>query len=138
MKIVLDTNVVISALFFGGKPQDLLQLVIGKSLDAYASPSIIEEYTEVMERIAKKYPRKKGNFSLQCILPSFQLVYPAQHLTVCRDSDDNKFIECAIEAGCQYIISGDDDLLSLRQIGSTEVVTVSDFFFRLNDTPPTT
>ena len=62
MKIVLDTNVVISALFFGGKPQDLLQLVIGKTLDAYISPAIIEEYTEVMERIAKKYPRKKEIF----------------------------------------------------------------------------
>ena len=137
LKIVIDTNVVISALFFGGNPQDLLQLVIGKTLDAYASPSIIEEYNEVMDRIAKKYPRKKGNFSLQCILPSFQLVYPSQKITVCRDPDDNKFIECAIEAGCQYIISGDDDLLSLRQIDSTEIITVSDFFVRFNNTPPT-
>ena len=62
LKIVIDTNVVISALFFGGNPQDLLQLVIGKTLDAYASPSIIEEYNEVMDRIAKKYPRKKEIF----------------------------------------------------------------------------
>ena len=56
MKIVIDTNVVASAIFFGGYPGALIELVVSKKLDAYAE--IITEYQETTEELCNKYPEK--------------------------------------------------------------------------------
>ena len=130
LKIVIDTNVLVSALFFGGKPQELLELAITKAVEAQVSPSIVDEYNEVIARITRKYPHKQGTFSIGNFIANCQLVLPSQKITVCRDNDDNKFIECALEAQCVYIVSGDDDLLSLKQFGNIEIIRVTDFFQR--------
>ena len=58
MKIVIDTNVFISAVFFGGLPLQVLQSVISKQNDAYISPEIWDEYNDVIERMTKKYPSR--------------------------------------------------------------------------------
>lgn len=130
LKIVIDTNVVVSALFFGGKPQELLQLAITKAVESHVSPSIVGEYNEVIARITRKYPHKQGTFSIDNFISNCRLVFPSQKVEVCRDSDDNKFIECALEAQCMYIVSGDDDLLSLKQFRNIEIIRVADFFQR--------
>lgn len=51
MRIVIDTNVVASAIFFGGRPKDLIELVVSKKLDAYASTEIITEYQETTDEL---------------------------------------------------------------------------------------
>ena len=58
MRIVIDTNVVASAIFFGGRPKDLIELVVSKKLDAYASTEIITEYQETTDELCNKYPEK--------------------------------------------------------------------------------
>ena len=64
------------------------------------------------------------------------LVYPTQTVPVCRDPDDNKFIECALEGKCIYIVSGDADLLDLQSYADVEIVTVAEFFARYGDQFP--
>ena len=54
MKIVIDTNVVASAMFFGGRPRELLELLVSHRIDAYASSEIITEYQETAEELCAK------------------------------------------------------------------------------------
>ena len=130
MKIVIDTNVVVSALFFGGKPQKLLHCAISGAFEVVVSKEIIEEYNELIERISDKYSGRKENFSLNEFISICRLVNPARKIDVCRDSDDNKFLECAAEAKCLYVVSGDNDLLALKQFEDIEIITVTEFFDR--------
>lgn len=127
MKIVIDTNVVASAIFFGGRPKELLEHVLSRRVEAFASPEIVSEYKDTIEELCSRYPKKPGNIPLTIILSGMQMIEPTTHLLVCRDPDDNKFIECAYDAKCIYIVSGDKDLLSLKNYGDIEIVTVSDF-----------
>ena len=130
MKIVIDTNVVVSALFFGGKPQKLLHCAITGALEVFVSKEIIEEYNELVERISDKYSGRKENFSINEFISICRLVTPTRKIDVCRDRDDNKFLECAAEAKCLYVVSGDNDLLALKQFEDIEIITVAEFFDR--------
>lgn len=53
------------------------------------------------------------------------------NVKVCRDPDDDKFISCAVDAKCFYIVSGDKDLLTLEEYEGIEIVTVAEFFERV-------
>ena len=130
MKIVIDTNVVVSALFFGGKPQELLRHAITGALDVFVSKEIVKEYNELIKRITDKYSGKKELFSINDFLSKCSVVYPSRKIDICRDCDDNKFLECALEAKCLYIVSGDNDLLALKHFEDVEIVTVAEFFDR--------
>lgn len=130
MKIVIDTNVLVSAIFFGGHPRELLEHLVFHRLDAYASNEIITEYRETVEQLSKKYSERPGIIPLTTIISAMKLIEPLLHIDVCRDPDDNKFIECAVEARCVYIVSGDKDLLSLSSYNDIEIVTVSEFLAR--------
>ncbi len=57
MHVVIDTNVVASAIFFGGKPKNVIDLVMDNSLEAYASQDILEEYNETVDYLKEKLPR---------------------------------------------------------------------------------
>ena len=120
MKIVIDTNVVASAIFFGGRPRQLLEELILKNLEAVVSPDIITEYQETFDELRSRYPDKLVRIPLASIVSACSLVTPAEHFNVCRDPDDDKFIDCAVAGKCIYIVSGDKDLLSLRELVSIQ------------------
>lgn len=127
MKIVIDTNVFVSAVFFGGKPLDVIRTVISKENEAYVSPEIWDEYADVIERLGRKYPKNKRTDLLQQMLKIFKIVSPSHSVDICRDKDDNKFFSCALESKCMFIVSGDDDLLSLKQVEDVRIVTAAEF-----------
>ena len=127
MKIVVDTNVVASAIFFGGKPRELLEMLVSKKLEAYASSEIVDEYRDTVEELQDRYPGKPITIPLTLIVSAMKIIEPSSHVDVCRDPDDNKFIECACDAKCVYIVSGDKDLLSVGKYENIKIVTVADF-----------
>ena len=127
MKIVIDTNVVASAMFFGGRPKQLLELLVSRRLEAYASPEIITEYQETAEERCSRYSDKAVHLPLSIIIAAMKLIEPTSVVSVCRDPDDNKFIECALDAKCIYIVSGDKDLLTIKKYKWIQIVTVSEF-----------
>lgn len=133
MKVVIDTNVVVSALFFGGKPRTLIELLINKELDAYITQDIIEEYRDTVAYLQNKYKEKQVFVPLAHIISSCKLIKKETDIKVCRDPDDDKFISCAIDAKCLYIISGDKDLLTIRQYEGIRIMTVAEFFQMLWD-----
>ena len=127
MKVLIDTNVVAPAMFFGGRPKELLELLVSHKLEAYASTEIITEYQETAEELCSRYPDKPVRLPLTAIIAAMRMIEPTSAINVCRDPDDDRFIECAVDAKCLYIVSGDKDLLSLRNYDKVQIVTVSEF-----------
>lgn len=128
MKIVIDTNVIASAMFFGGRPRELTQLVFKGAVEAVVSPEIIREYQETAEDLASRYPKKHVLFSVPYIVAKSTLIDPHTDISVCRDPDDDKFIECAVDGDCMLITTGDKDLLDVGSYQGVKIVTVSEFF----------
>ncbi len=130
MKIVIDTNIVVSGIVFGGKPERLLRLAIKNDVEMCISSQILAEYDEIIARLSAKYPKRPKSITLKDLIDSASIVSPTQTVTVCRDNDDNKFIECVLAGKCLYIVSGDADLLDLKAYAGIEIVTVAEFFSR--------
>ena len=64
MRVVIDTNVVASTIFFGGKPKEVIDRVMTNQIDAYASADILEEHSETVEYLKDKFPGKKPKILL--------------------------------------------------------------------------
>ncbi len=131
MRIVIDTNVIASAVFFGGKPLKLINAIMAGNIESYISISIAQEYRKTVNLLQKKYSAKVLSFNPRVIIDTFIrkciFVETTSSVNVCRDKEDNKFIECAVDAKCTYIVSGDSDLLDLHSYDSVSIVTVNDF-----------
>jgi uncharacterized protein len=114
MKIVLDTNVFISGIFFSGPPSQILQVWKNKKLRIILSQVILDEYHRVAESLSSKYPTI-DIFKIIELVAAHGLFVDTRKLdiTVCEDPDDNKFIECAIAGGTKIIVSGDKHLLKI-------------------------
>ena len=118
---------VISGVFFGGKPKDLLQSVSRGGLDAYVSDAILEEYNAIVREMTVRNKGKLHEEIYQAFLDDVTVIQTVSHVEICRDPDDNKFLSCAKDAKALYIVSGDKDLLDIRQFEGIQVVTVKEF-----------
>lgn len=128
MKAVLDTNVVISAIFFGGEPLRIIKAAHGKRLDLVATRAVLDEYREVAERLHRTYPTVGYRRALAMLESIITLVHPATLKgQVCRDPDDDALIACALGARAKIICSGDDDLLSVNGYAGIKVLRPSEF-----------
>lgn len=112
MRIVLDTNVFISGVFFDGPPHSILEAWRDGRVQLCISPEIFEEYSAVAERLADRFPPVNLGeiLLLLAVEAEFHEAAPLAE-PVCEDPDDDKFLACAITAGCSVIVSGDKDLL---------------------------
>jgi putative PIN family toxin of toxin-antitoxin system len=131
MRIVIDTNVIASAVFFGGKPYQLLRHIMEDCVDVLASKEIVDEYEEIIIRLQKKYPAITTKIPLQVLLTKFEIIRVSSDVHVSRDPDDDKFISCAVDGKCLYIVSGDEDLLTIGNYQGIEILTVAGFLDRL-------
>ncbi len=127
MRVVVDTNVIASAIFFGGKPQSIINLIMNGRIDAFVTKEILEEYTDTINYLKNKYPGKKSRIPLIEIEEKCNVIESHSSIHICRDPDDNKFIECAQDSACYYIVSGDKDLLSIRNYNGIKILTVTKF-----------
>lgn len=95
MRIVIDTDVLISAVFWGGFPREILSAVLGQKITACATTEIINEYEEIVQEMID---RKQGHINRIIISPlikAMEIIEPVAHVEIYRDPDDNKFLECA-------------------------------------------
>lgn len=121
MRIVVDTNVFISALVFGGPPRQVLELAASGLCSLYFSPSIEAEVESILE--AKFGWRTKQIQAATQRLWSFGTrIYPRVTLAVITDDpDDDPIPECAVAAGEDVIVSGDRHLLRLGSFQSIPI-----------------
>lgn len=111
--VVLDTNVFISALVFGGTPRLVTDLIAQKTIIVVFSEEIL---TELRRIVAAKFPRAQQQIlQLERLLRYYgRLVQLGSvEVTACRDPDDNKFLETALLGQADYLVSGDNDLLEM-------------------------
>jgi putative PIN family toxin of toxin-antitoxin system len=128
MKIVLDTNVFISGIFFSGPPSKILQAWRDSKIQIVLSKEILEEYQRVAEELSFKFPAIDIEQIIE-LLTIYGEVFETKDISisVCEDPDDNKFIECAIASNSKLIVSGDKHLLSISGYHKISVLKPRDF-----------
>ena len=123
MRIVLDTNVFISGVFFSGPPYEILKTWIDNRIQILISSEILREYQRVGEELLHRYPEIEitpilKSFSKNAILISA----PSLPHQVSVDPDDDKFLECAVAGNAELIISGDRHLLDINDFQGIKIV----------------
>lgn len=116
MKVVIDTNVLICGLLFGGIPGRLISLWKGQHIQPLASKEIIDEYLRVLAYPKFQLsPAEIEHLLFQEILPWFEIIDVSTGPNlIAEDSSDDKFIWCAEAGGAEIIISGDQHLLAYQ------------------------
>ncbi len=126
-KIVVDTNNLISALGWEGKSRELLQRAINREFELIISIKQIIELNRVMDYPKLKFSEEQKTKFTGILFEIATIIDTKSKLNLCEDSEDNMLIECAVEAGADYLISGDDHLKRLKQIQNIKIVCVNDF-----------
>ena len=128
IKVVLDTNVYISGVLFGGKSETIRSLAKEGKIVILVSEEILAELAGVLKR---KFNWLDWQISelIEDIRAFATLVTPAFHLSIIKkDHQDNRFLECAIEGKAQYIVSGDKrHLQSLKNYKGIEILSPDRF-----------
>jgi putative PIN family toxin of toxin-antitoxin system len=128
MKIVLDTNVFISGIFFSGPPSRILKAWAEQRLQIVLSHQILEEYQRVAQELASKFQAIDITPFIELVTIHGKFVDASDiSIAVCEDPDDNKFIECAVAGHCGTIVSGDRHLLKLSGYEGIAVLSPRNF-----------
>jgi putative PIN family toxin of toxin-antitoxin system len=127
--VVIDTNVLVSALLFGGVPGKLIALWKGRMIRPKASKEIVEEYLRVLAYPKFQLSEEEITFLIHYeILPYFEILGVKEGPTlVVKDPTDDKFIRCAQAVGAKIIVSGDQHLLKLSPYRHIQILSPSDF-----------
>ena len=127
MKVILDTNVIISSIFFGGIPSHIIEACYEKRIKLVMSPAILIEYREVAKRMSYKRPNDYKTV-LDWILTNAEMVADTPLAEpVSADPDDDKFIAAALLSGAKIICSGDKHLLDVNGYRGIEILKPKPF-----------
>jgi putative PIN family toxin of toxin-antitoxin system len=129
VRVVLDTNILISGIFWRGNPYKILRMCLQNELSLIISPAILEELQDVL-RTEKKFKLKENDILLymRLLLSHSALVEPVKTIDVIKDDpEDNMILECAAEGKVDYVISGDRHLLSLNEYGGIKILSAREF-----------
>ena len=122
-----DSNLYISALIWGGKPQQLLEIALARKLRLFISDAIMDEVLEVLETKFNHSPKRLalekeyiGKCTVRCV--------PKVRLDVVKDDpDDNRILECAVHSRSEAIITHDKDLLRMKSYQGIRMMKVNEF-----------
>ncbi len=132
MRVVLDTNVIISAtLIRGGNEDQILRAWKSGAFDLVLSPEILEETGRALlyEKLQKfRWMTETEIVALiQGLAQGSVLVSGQVAVDACRDPDDNKFLAAAIEAKASFVVTGDRDLLDLKNYRNVQIIRPAKF-----------
>ena len=127
MRVVFDTNVLVSALVFpGGRGDAALQRIVGETDQLLLSRPILDELLEVLGR---KFARDAEELAHVAVFLSelAVVVAPKRRLRVVKDEPDNRILECAVAGRAEVIVTGDKALLALKRYENIQVLTLRGF-----------
>lgn len=136
MRCVLDTNTLVSALLWGGVPEQLLAAAAEGRVELFSTEALIGELAGVLTR-AKFAPRiLRAQRTPSQLLAQYrglvEIVEPAIIApTVASDPDDDRVLACALAAGADLIVSGDTDLLNLKHFHGIDIVGIDEAIQRI-------
>ena len=128
MRIILDTNVFVSGVFFTGPPYEILKGWRDGKWQLVVSPEILDEYRRVGESLAEQFPGIDLGPTLELVTVKAAM-FSAQsfHEPVCADPDDDKFLACALASKSKVIVSGDKHLLQVSGFREIRVLKPREF-----------
>jgi len=131
-RVTLDTNVYVSALNFGGKAAQMLGMAQAGTIRIDISDAIMAELMRVL-REDFAWDGYRLHFMQQRLLELeiTKRVQPKQALKVIDDPDDDRILECAVEAGSEFIVTNDKAILRLGKYDEITMIGVVDFLGRL-------
>jgi uncharacterized protein len=128
MKIVLDTNVLISALLKGRAPDKVIYFILNDpSISWIVNQDIVDEYERVLKRPKFGIERSKIDMWVSIFYNHTHHVTDSEMVDFPRDQKDAKFISCAITSKADYLITGDQDFNDAKDLMATKVVNVKEF-----------
>lgn len=131
MRVVLDTNVLMSGVLFGGVPGRVLEAWREDRVHVVVSEPIFREYQRVADTLAERYDDLGLTAILALVAREAEWVEAAPlPEPVSADPDDDKFLACARAAGAGVVVSGDSDLLSIGRWEGIEILSPRQFVER--------
>jgi putative PIN family toxin of toxin-antitoxin system len=123
VRVVLDTNVFVSGVFFTGPPHRILELWRDRRVRLMVSAEILGEYRGVGQRLARSHPGVDLEPFLSLLAVHGEIVQaPPLPEAVCEDPTDDMFLACALAARAKVIVSGDKHLLRVTGYRGVQIV----------------
>ena len=134
-RVVADSNIIVSALRFGGKPEKFLRAAEEGLYVLVLSDAILSETAEVL---ARKFglTADRAASHLGRIRKSADLIVTNLTIAACVDPDDDRILEAAVASGATHIVTGDKHLLRMKTFRGIDILTVSDFLVRMAAVTP--
>ena len=130
-RVVADTNVLVSALQFGGKPKQLLDLAVDGHIDLAISEAIVEETLRVLSDKFRRTPEEVRETDQQLRIVG-RVVTPIEPISaIDEDPADDRILEFGVAATAEVIVSGDKHLLNLGSFRGIPIERVADFLILL-------
>jgi putative PIN family toxin of toxin-antitoxin system len=123
-RVVLDTNVLISAVVYGGNPRKILEAVISGTIQMSISEAIIQEVQEVLQRPQFGLSIQFVHNTVAELTSLAEWVTPRKHHQLIKeDPSDNLVLDCAVAADADYLVTGDSHLLRLQKCDEVRILT---------------
>ncbi len=125
-RLVIDTNVLVSAAIVGRNPQAVILYIISnrEQFEWVVSAEILTEYKTVLSRSKLKLTEADKQEWFSLLEDSTTIIDVGISLDFPRDRKDSKFLDCSVTAGADYLITGDQDFSEAQQLINTQIVSV--------------
>jgi len=128
LKIIIDTNVLISAALKGRKPREaILKILANPKFEWVVSPAILDEYRGVLSRPKLKLSESEKEEWFEILDLATIVIEANLEIDFPRDRKDAKFLACAVAVDADYLLTGDRDFEDVKELGKTQIVSVSLF-----------
>jgi uncharacterized protein len=128
MKIVIDSNVFVSSFFWGGNPREVFERVINGFDELYITDEILKEIMSVMS--GNKFDINKNEIEDYIkIIEKYSKNIVSRNIpeSISRDKSDDKILQCGLDGNVDYIITGDKDLLVLKEYETIKIISPKDY-----------
>jgi putative PIN family toxin of toxin-antitoxin system len=128
MKIVLDSNIFVSSFYWKGNPRKVFDRITNGFDELYITDEILKEISTVMSSEKFNTNRQEIEEYIE-IIESYSIKLFPQNITeeVSRDKDDDKILQCGLEGNVDFIITGDKDLLVLKEYKNIKIIKPKDY-----------
>jgi putative PIN family toxin of toxin-antitoxin system len=128
-RVVLDTNILVSSLLFGGKLSRIVDLWMKRKIVPLITAETFEEFQKVLTYPKFSLTEEEIKILIQeYILPYFEVVEPEESITgICDDPEDDKFLTCALSGNAEFLVRGDKQLCKLRKYRNVQIIDANEF-----------
>jgi putative PIN family toxin of toxin-antitoxin system len=126
LRVVLDTNILVSGVLYIGKPKRVIDLALSGKIEIISSAETIDEFKRVIVRDKFRLSKPEQEAKINFVIRLSRIILVKSKFKVVKDDpDDDKFIQAAYDGKARYIVSGDHHLKDLKEFAGIKIVTAS-------------